>query len=732
MMDQPQPGPAQTNSGPVANAPIGAQHIGTQNNYLGTGTGTPAPPFKNPLERPVGFTGRETEIRETRALLEAHHRVALVGPGGIGKTAIAAEVLFQLAPAPGADSLFPGGIYSHDFYRLAGHEAALLRLLGQAGVDLRGITDVAGEVLRLFARPGVLLYLEGCEKAEDLMALLNITGQSKVLLTSRYQDQTGDAVTYEIHPLPEADGAQLLHFLARKAVLPADPALRQPWLKLSRELGGHALALRLAGAWMGGQKESPEEFAASQRTDKFGNWAQRDQQRQNLHLLFAHSAGVAARKHPNALEVWFVLALHAHAPVPLPVLCASVGQPDAVVRKALAALVNYSLAERGEFPSEQIGQTEPAWQLTHALLGEWGREQWLPQRSAEHRSAGRQTDAPKAEQCSALRCEEIFRAWRAWWRKDLKRCFDYHAVPGGPARYAALQPHWESLLRVLTQTESEEQRELSPEQNYIAEIHRLMGSYSLAQPLHERALATSELTLGQEHPDTLASLNNLAILLWNKGDLAGAEPLYRRALETRERTLGQEHPDTLASLNNLAVLLSNKGDPAGAESLVRRALATRERTLGPEHPNTLTSLNNLANLLYAKGDLAGAEPLYRRALATRERTLGPEHPNTLASLNNLASLLADKGDLAEAEPLFRRALATQVRTLGQEHPNTLASLNNLASLLADKGDLAGAEPLAERAVRGYLAKLGAEHPDTKRAQGVLAEIREQRAKGGKG
>lgn len=689
------------------------------------------PPWQPPM-REVGFTGREAEIREVASMLEAHHRVALVGPGGMGKTAVAAEVIYRLAPSADRPGLFPAGIYSHNFYRQPRHDDALIAILHQAGFLEIPDADRHAIVGHLLASPGVLLYLEGCERAEDLPALFDIVGEAKVLLTSRSEGNTGDASVFKIHPLPEVDGAQLLHFLTRKTVLPADPALRQPWLKLARELGGHPLALRLAGAWMAGQKQLLAEFATSLQEVKFGDWAQRDQRRQNLQLLFAQSADAVAKKDKHALEVWFALALHAHAPVPLPVLCASVGQPDANVREALGALVNLSLAEGGRFPSEQIGQTEPAWQLTHALLGEWGREQWLPKRSAEHRSAGQQGAAPKAEQCSALRCEEILRAWRAWWRKDLERCFEHCAVPGGPARYTALQPHWENLLSVLSRWESVEQSALSAEHNYIASIYSMMGNYSLAQPLFERALATCERTFGPEHPDTLTSLNNLATLLYSKGDVVGAEPLYRRDLQTSERVLGMQHPDTLSSLDNLANLLAAKGDLDGAEPLYRRALAGREQLLGPEHPATLGSLNNLANLLRLKCDLAGAEPLHHRVLEVQNRILGLHHPDTLASLNNLASLLANKGDLTGAEPLFHRVLLDRERTLGPDHPDTLRSLLNLGVLLKGKGDLAKAEPLAVGAVRGLLTKLGPEHPHTKIAQDVLAQIREQRAKGGKG
>ncbi len=511
-------------------------------------------------------------------------------------------------------------------------------------------------------------------------------------------------------------------------------------------LGAHPLALRLAGAWLSKRKQPPEEFQRLLAKDGFAFWNRDKSEKENLDVLFQQAIKGVTGKHPEAVTAWFALTLHAHAPVPLTALCGALGCDRDTAEQLLGALQDYSVAEPTEFPSEETAQEgkplpkpERAWQLTHALLGEWGREQWLPRPNGAFsgRSAGLRpgesmpvTNAPARR--AALRCEEILRACRAWWWKDLKRCWDYHAVPGGPARYAALQPHWESLLRMLTETESMEKCELSAEQSYIATIHSMMGSYSLAQPLFERGLATRERTLGPEHPDTLSSLNNLANLLADKGDLAKAEPLYRRALEARERTLGPEHPHTLASLNNLGELLRVNGNLAGAEPLYRGALAAYERTLGPEHPDTLSSLNNLAILLSDKGDQAEAEPLYRRALAARERTLGPEHPHTLMSLNNLANLLKKKGDLAGAEPLYRRALAAYERTLGPQHPSTLSSLNNLAVLLKDKGDLAGAEPLAERAARGYLAKLGAEHPDTKRAQRVLAQIHELRAKGGKG
>ena len=670
------------------------QHIGTVVNHFAPSPGPPAGPVWQPPPRSLHFTGRVEDLEKITALLTRHHRVALIGPGGMGKTALAAEVLFQLAPAPGPQSRWPGGIYSHDYYRQGAHPSALAGLLGQAGIhDLRQV-DLTGEVRRLFSQPGVLLYLEGCEKADDLTALLDLTGQSRVLLTTRDKQQRGDAHAYELHPLGTADAAQLLHYHARQTTLPAasgpplpvrhepgegrgagqPPSLLPrpmrhewgegwgegssqpgrptspqpsppaaggegdgasgfsapqwqspgrehpawvPWLKLAAALGGHPLALRLAGARMLDQQESPEEFAASQQVERFGDWAQRDQRKDNLHRLFAHSADAVAAKHPRALELWFALALHAHAPVPLTVLCACVGGEDGEVRQALAALVNLSLAERGEFPGEQIGHTEPAWQLTHALLGEWGREEWLPRepwataetpgqgtrptqcRPGALTGPGGETAQPRSgrgDRPSPPRGDAILRAGLEWWEQDLSRCFNASAVPGGPDRYQALQPHWDAVLRGSEQTHGADSRDLTVFLTNTANAHYCMGNYASAEALYRRALQIRKRVLGHGHPDTLASVTNLALLLDRKRDVKEAEQLYRWVLEVRARTLGREHPDTLDKVILLAMFLWANGDLAGAESLAEWAAHGFLSKFGPEHQLTKIAQNSLAGI----------------------------------------------------------------------------------------------------------------------------------------
>ncbi|MEN9575767.1 MAG: hypothetical protein RL514_3622 [Verrucomicrobiota bacterium] len=674
------------------------------------------------------FFGRAREVDEVAALLRQHRRVAVLGAGGLGKTALAREALTVLAPARDLPGLFPGGIYSHDYYQSPGHPAALSSILAQAKLETTPDRDRPAVVTRLLDQPGVLLYLEGCERAEQLFELLNLFTEAAVLLTSRTPDKIGRAHPHDLRPLDEVSAADLLSYHAGQRELPADPAQRRDWLALANRLGCHPLGLLLAGGWLRKRKQTPANFLALLTRDGLAFWDTNLEPKENLRVLFRHSAEAAQAKHPQALTAWFALALHAQGPVPLSALCGALACDETEAEARLGALQDYSLAEPTDLPGATVGQRERAWQLSHALLGEWGRAAWPAWRSAEHRSAGVNPTPVPAEQCSALRSEVIFSAWLDWWEADLDNCFKQQSVPGGPARYQALQPHWDALLLNLEAAEGNDSTRLSLFLNEIAITHQGMGNYSAAEPLCRQALEASERVLVPEHPSTLISVNNLAYLLNSKGDLAAAEPLFRRVLAAHERVLGPEHPATLTSVNNLGSLLKSKGDLAAAEPLYRRGLTACERVLGPEHPDTLIRVNNLASLLKSKGDLAGAEPLFRRALTGSERVLGPEHPDTLISVNNLASLLKSKGDLAGAEPLYRRGLTACERVLGPEHPNTLGSVNNLGSLLYAKGDLAGALPLFERAVQGFLQKLGPDHPNTKVMQENLARVSAQLAK----
>ncbi len=192
------------------------------------------------------LVGRETEIAALAELLEGHRLVEVVGPGGIGKTAVAIETGRRLVEANDAPA---GGVW------LARLEAAttadevldaLIAALNVAGGE-------AALLERLKSSPAVVI-LDNCEHVFDAAAalavrLLDSAPGLRILATSQIPLDVDGETVVELAPLPLSDAVDLftLRAVARRGDRPvgdADDAVRD----LCRSLDGLPLAIELAAA----------------------------------------------------------------------------------------------------------------------------------------------------------------------------------------------------------------------------------------------------------------------------------------------------------------------------------------------------------------------------------------------------------------------------------------------------------------------------------------------------
>ncbi|WP_437040184.1 tetratricopeptide repeat protein [Streptomyces sp. enrichment culture] len=246
------------------------------------------------------------------------------------------------------------------------------------------------------------------------------------------------------------------------------------------------------------------------------------------------------------------------------------------------------------------------------------------------------------------------------------------------------------------------------------------GRVQDALDLRERVLADYERILGPDHPETLSARHNLAVSYRVAGRVQDALDLRERVLADYERILGPDHPETLSARHNLAVSYHVAGRVQDALDLVERVLADYERILGPDHPDTLMARHNLAASYHDAGRVQDALDLRERVLADYERILGPDHPDTLSARHNLAASYHDAGRVQDALDLRERVLADYERILGPDHPDTLMARNNLAASYHDAGRVQDALDLVERVLADYERILGPDHPETLSARNNLA------------
>lgn len=622
-------------------------------------------------QRAERFFGRETEFIELLALWDEHRALAITGTGGLGKTALAAELVAWFGPPAGdgwAVRSFPRRLLIHDYYRLQGHDSALAALLVQGGIDPRGLNraEMESRVATLFAAPDSYLYLEGCEKAEALRDLLRLTGSARVLLTTRNEVAPYGTHGWPLPPLKIPDAAALIAHVSGGNPFAPLPAVTQ----IAELLAGHGLACRLAGQLLSHKSRTAARLLEDLKKKGLAELSGEEREHESVAWLLRQTSIGLEQSQPGSAQVWHVLALGSLSPLPLSLLREFLGEDEDWLRPRLEALQREGIVHlTSDFPPEDGDEFEPAVVLAHALIQTYGLAD-LPHEKAPATNSS-------------------YLSWREGWDTYLKRCAIFRQLPGGHLRYQALTTQLEGLVARLEERELADFRSLGRLLDHLGSVHSHAGRPLTAAPLYERALSVRKRHLGSDHPDTLATLNNLGILLQEQGDMARAELLFRRAFAGQNRSLGPKHPETLTSLNNLAVLLWTQGKTVEAEPLFRRALEARESSLGPKHPDTLQSINNLAFLLKNRGDVVGAEPLFRRVLEVREQSLGLAHRDTLKSLNNLGELHAARGEWTAAAALFRRAAEEARRILLPEHPDRRRWELNLAetgSKLAAEGE----------------------------------------------
>ncbi|MEU4196189.1 LuxR C-terminal-related transcriptional regulator [Kribbella sp. NPDC026611] len=246
-----------------------------------------------PNNLPVMFTsfvGRQTQVAALRTQLSGSRLVTLTGPGGCGKTRLAAAAAAQLADR------WPDGVWWVDLSAITAGAAQVPEAVAAA----LGLLVESGDRLLIgqLRTKRALICLDNCEQivdavAEFVLALQTGCPEISVLATSREPlDIPGEAV-WRV-PALAPDEARAL-FVERAALVSMSPdaehglppGSEQAIRSICARLDGMPLALELAAAWI--PTLTPEQVEAG-LSDRFG-------------LLRKNVRGVAVRQQTLAASI---------------------------------------------------------------------------------------------------------------------------------------------------------------------------------------------------------------------------------------------------------------------------------------------------------------------------------------------------------------------------------------------------------------------------------------------
>jgi tetratricopeptide (TPR) repeat protein len=658
-----------------------------------------------PFSRNESFVDREPQLAEVEAALFSNDQtittLAIVGPGGTGKSQLALEVAHRAKLKNKSCSVFWMDASDTDsLYRSYASVAQKLSIPG-CDDDQADIKQIVRRCVAELSTQQCLLIFDNAggttvrpsgslltSEAADLADFLPHSKLCSVIFTTTESDTAEALAPQNVTALHELTPDTSLRMLQNRLTTPLPSAGQQEAMHLLRELSYLPLAIAQVAACMNASSVTVQQYRAQLTEHKeaaleySNDLSKGTPQESSLRNTVAATLFLSMSQVRQSSEVAADYLLFAacvdRKDIPLDLLEAASPQTR---EDAIKVLDKYALVTRR--PADSALDVH---RLVHDALRK------------------------------RLQVQGQLEKWIQRITTQLLWVFPNHDH-GNRSKWRRLLPHVQYVLSHGQRDDDKERLDLTWK---CAMSMHSDGLYKGAGELFVQVMQTWKRVLGDEHPDTLTSMNNLALAYKSQGRWKDAEELQVQEVQTRKRVLSDEHPSTLTSMGNLALTYKSQGRWKEAEELQMQVLQTWKRVLGDEHPSTLTSMGNLAATYKSQGQWKEAEELQVQEMQITKRVLSDEHPDTLTSMGNLASTYRNQGRWKEAEELEVQLMQTWKRVLGDEHPSTLTSMNNLALTYKSQGRWKEAEELQVQVMQITKRVLSDEHPSTLTSMSNLA------------
>ncbi|WP_223188757.1 FxSxx-COOH system tetratricopeptide repeat protein [Streptomyces sp. TRM68416] len=692
--------------------------------------GTPAV-WGNVPPRNPNFTGRED-------LLEALHRRlrrekatavlpnALHGMGGVGKSLLAVEYLYQHL----GDYDVVWWISAERTTQIA---LSLVELAPRLGLEASSeATWSVAAVLEALRRgepyDNWLLVFDNADSPESVRPYFPSGGPGNILITSRNPQWASVAQPLEVDVFRREESVALLR--RRGPEISDDEADR-----LADALGDLPLAIEQAAAWRAETGMPADEYLRlldEKQVDLLGLAAPLDYQ---LPVIAAWNVSLdqLEAKNPAAMQLLQICAFCAPEPISRTLFAGRPGgsiapQLDAVLRdpirlgQAIREIGRYSLA-RFDYRTNSIQMHRL---VQAALISRMTETEQQRMRAGTHLllSANDPNDPHNVshwprygELYAHLLVSEAFRSTDPWVR----------ALIVNEVRYLFRWGNFDAALHLAQsaygcwrQDGGEDDAQTLEVSRWLGFVLFSMGRYTEAAEVNDRVLDAYRRTVGEDHEDTLDALGNVAIDERVKGNFAAAGQLSESVHQRYLRLLGPNDPETLRAAHNVGVSLRLTGDFARARQLDEETLHSKTQIYGQDHVVSLVTWLGLILDIRELGDYLASLTYQRELTDQAGRLLGHDNPFTLSTHRHLAVALRKAGRHDEARATAERARADLVRRYGEGNPGSMASTLELTIDLRHAGELDTARRLGAQIHRQYAATYGPTHPHTLSAEVDLA------------
>ncbi|MBW6455042.1 MAG: hypothetical protein K0A98_04075 [Trueperaceae bacterium] len=614
-----------------------------------------------------GLIGRERALSDLIERLRQRETrlITLLGPGGIGKSALASALVAELQTA------FADGAVLVPLEGAGGPEAVAVAVARATGVRVGSRAPVARQLVRALQSRRMLLVLDGFEAFIEQLpcadALLRHTRGLQLVVTSRVRLRHSAEVVVEVDPLetgtrvgwslgseaghPPVSPAAQLFLRAAAGRLPLASVRGFDLERVERvveALGGHPLAIELAASWIDvlGLDLLEEQVRASW-TPLSNDDVDRSPRRRDVRAVIEETWEQLA---PDDQRVWMRLAVMPGSLDTAVVAAVGGGGWQAVRRLLDRAILRHRggrfemhrlLARFGRERAEEAGEADAAWRVARAVWRVRIAQQFDPHTG--RRGVVHPDDLDQASGVWRRACAEQDWSTVAEMAVGLTRALDRHM------RWRQAAELRQEAIDRLIPAASDRARDVA-----LARLWPLEGP----TPWVQKANAARALALANARGDDLA--RGLAHDRLARGDLGDGRDEHIREARAAYAEAGDEV--------GLAVMLGRQGHLSMLAGQLDRALRfleeawQRHERLGDHEGLALVLLGYALRDTY-RGDLAASRRRLDEACARLARGGAPEHtaaaPLRCAIEAAMGRAAGDREEAARGVEAYARAISLE-------------------------------------------------------------------------
>jgi predicted ATPase/DNA-binding SARP family transcriptional activator len=643
----------------------------------------PQPPHNLPAQL-IPFIGRQAELEQiTEKLNHPDYRLlALIGPGGVGKTRLALQVAWEEV------GTFQDGIYFVPLTAVRSPDTLAAALIQALGLNFRPGEAPQTQLSDYLRKKELLLILDNFEHllsgGELIVDLLRYAADVRILVTSQERLNVPgewlfdvEALDYPGDVLDDASGgASITETHRYSAVRFFVESARRWWpefsltptnqphiVRICQLVGGIPLALELAASWL--RAYCCQEIAQQVQDD--------------LDFLQSSSPGVPARHHSMRAafrHAWALLTAEEQRVLHQLSVFQNDFDKEAALRVAdtaphtLVALVDKSMLHRVTYE-----RSNPVTRYAmHNLVRHYAMEKLALEPAAASSARERycdyycdllqelEPDLAGSAQRRALEIlnDEIDNIRVAWdWAVAHEKTSAIERALEGLTQFYSMRCWFQEGESVFGRAIEKLGRIKPIPQHVRRVIPRLsarrgtflvhLGLYDEAEDLLQGSLNALE-ALG-DTPETVSCLNSLSFVSNRRGEYAKARDILGRALtrarEARSRELEAD------SMSNLGAVYFYLVDYAKSSDHYTQALHIR-RELGDRFGESV-ALGNLGITAYEQNDLEAAKAYFEQSLEIVRHEVGNQEREGWI-LNNLGMTALDYGEYTDARDYYQQAL----------------------------------------------------------------------------